>query len=267
MSYLTTSKDIRWHYNVLGHGPCLFLIHGWAANMRVFSQQARHFSSDYKVVLLDLPGHGKTDWRPVTFDEVATQIKEIADHIGVDKFCVVGSSMGGFIGLNISKLFPSRVEKIVMVGSLPKFLRTQECPIGLTVQEMEKLRMQLKTKYPSILDIFFRSLFTRQERESEKFKWIHQFRKQEKAPSREALMSFLEMLMHADLTDSLKAVKAPILFLAGRQDYICSENSLKFIQEMIPQAQINLMEGCGHFPFLIQSAEFNKVVEQFLSRK
>jgi len=259
-----TKNEIRWHYNVLGHGPCLFFIHGWAGNMRVFSQQARHFSSDYKVVLVDLPGHGKTDWKPGTFDEVAIQIKEIADHIGVDKFSIVGSSMGGFVGLKIAELFPSSVEKIIMVGSLPKFFKTQQCPIGLTAQEMEKLRTQLETKYPAILDIFFRSLFTRQERESEKFKWIHQFRKEEKAPSQEALISFLDMLAHDDLMDFLKAVNAPILFLAGRKDYICSENSLKFIKNTIPQVQIAFMENCGHFPFLINSVEFNNVVEKFL---
>ncbi len=264
MSYLESNKKIRWHYNVLGRGPCIFFIHGWAANMRVFSQQARHFSTDYKVVLVDLPGHGKTDWKPITFENVSKDIKSIADHLGVKSFSVVGSSMGGFVGLKIAQMYPKLVKKLVMIGSLPKFLKTQQCPIGLTVKEMEKLRTQLQNRYPMILDVFFRSLFTLKERESEKFKWIHQFRKQEKVPDVRALESFLDMLTKGDLTEFLKTVDIPILFLAGRKDYICSEDSLGFLKKVVPQAQVDFMEDCGHFPFLINSSEFNKKVEKFL---
>ncbi|MDD3374473.1 MAG: alpha/beta hydrolase [Candidatus Omnitrophica bacterium] len=264
MSYLITKENIRWHYNVLGKGNCIFFIHGWAANMRVFSQQARYFSQEYKVVLVDLPGHGKTNWKEITFDDIATGIKDIADVIGINKFSIVGSSMGGFVGLKIAQLFPQRVEKLAMIGSLPKFLKTQKRPLGLTEFEMNKLKQQIQTKYPGILDIFFRSLFTLQERESEKFKWIHQFRKQEKVPQREALESFLEMLKEGDLTEFAESVNIPILFLAGRKDYICSQSSLKFIGNIVPKATIEFMEDCGHFPFLIKSEEFNKKVEKFL---
>ena len=264
MSYLVTKEDIRWHYNVLGKGDCIFFIHGWAANMRVFSQQARYFSQNYKVVLVDLPGHGKTNWKQTTFDEVASGIKDIANVIGVKNFSIVGSSMGGFIGLKIAQLFPERVDKLAMVGSLPKFLKTQQRPLGLTEFEMNKLKQQLKEKYPGILDIFFRSLFTLQERESEKFKWIHQFRKQEKVPERQALETFLEMLKEGDLTEFAKTVGIPILFLAGRKDYICSQSSLKFVKNIVPHATISFIEECGHFPFLIKSEEFNEKVERFL---
>jgi len=264
MSYLVTTADIRWHYNVLGKGSCIFFIHGRAASMQVFSQQARYLFQNQKVELVDLPGHGKTNWKPMTFDEVAAGIKGIADEIGVKTFSIVGSSMGGFIGLKIAQLFPGRVEKLAMIGSLPKFLKTQQRPLGLTEFEMNKLKQQLQARYPGILDIFFRSLFTLQERESEKFKWIHQFRKQEKAPERQALESFLDMLREGDLTEFAETVGIPIFFLAGRKDYICSESSLEFVKDIVPNAIVDFMEECGHFPFLIKSEEFNEKVEKFL---
>ncbi len=267
MSYFLGSKNIRWHYNAFGKGECILFIHGWAGNMRVFSQQARHFSQDHKVILVDLPGHGKTNWKEITFEDIAFEIKEIIDELGIKEFSIVGSSMGGFVGLKIAQLFGNHVSRLAMIGSLPKFLKTQKKPLGLTEFEMNKLKKQIETRYPDILDIFFRSLFTLEERESAKFKWIHEFRKQEKVPEKRALECFLEMLKEGDLTEFLKSVHIPILFLAGRKDYICSESSLQFLKDVVPGANIEFMENCGHFPFLIRSDEFNQRIENFLISK
>jgi pimeloyl-[acyl-carrier protein] methyl ester esterase len=264
MPFIETARKINWHYETQGEGDCLLFLHGWASSSRVFAQQAEYFSRKNKVVLLDLPGHGETSWQPVSFSEIAYDIENILHRLCISSVSIIGSSMGGMLGLKFYGMFPQRVKKLVMAGSVPRFLQKPGMPVGLKLQEMQRLKNQVGTKYPGILDIFFRSLFTLEERESEKFKWIHQFRKEENPPSQESLLHFLDLLEREDLIAILKNIKIPVQFISGRHDYICSEDSMEFLKEMLPYTQFHFIERSGHFPFLIRSAEFNQHVEQFL---
>lgn len=266
MPYLETKSKTRWHYYVQGSGPCLVLIHGWASSAKVFIQQAEHFSRDYQVVSLDLPGHGFSEWQPLTMQEMAEDILFLVEQLGYSEAVIVGSSLGGMIGLECVRLNSSIIKKLVMVGSLPRFLKTQERPLGLSLTEIQRLKKQLKSRYPEILDIFFRSLFTIKERDSQKFKWIHQFRKSEKIPDQQALEHFLTLLLEIDLTNFLLEVHIPVLFVSGDNDYICPPESINFIKQIMPQAQYKIIENSGHFPFIIYAKEFNEAVEMFLKQ-
>jgi pimeloyl-[acyl-carrier protein] methyl ester esterase len=267
MPYLTTKKEITWYYEVCGQGSPLLFLHGWGASSMVFVQQVEYFSQKYKVILVDLPGHGKTTWKPISFNDIADDMDCLLREMNVSPVSLVGSSMGGAVGLRFYERFPQRVERLIMVGSLPRFCRNPDIPLGLDRAQFEKLKGQLEHKYPSILDIFFRSLFTMEERENPKFQWIHQFRKQENIPRKEALIYFLDMLGKEDFLAMLKDIKIPLQFIAGDHDYICPPDSIAFLKEMLPQARFNTIEKSGHFPFLIKSAEFNRTVEQFLLEK
>ncbi|MCX5681936.1 MAG: alpha/beta hydrolase [Candidatus Omnitrophica bacterium] len=267
MPFIETPRKIKWHYETSGEGSCLLFLHGWASSSRVFAQQAEYFSQKNKVILIDLPGHGLTSWQPVSFSEIVYDIEAILNTLNVDSLNIVGSSMGGMIGLKFYGMFPQRVKRLVMAGSVPKFLQSPGMPVGLKPQEMQKLRAQVVMKYPGILDIFFRSLFTLEERETEKFKWIHQFRKEENFPSQEALIYYLDLLEKEDLVAILKNIKIPVQFISGRHDYICSADSMEFLKVMLSYAQFNFIEKSGHFPFLIRSVEFNQEVEKFLTKE
>lgn len=264
MPYLETERKIKWHYETSGEGDCILFLHGWASSSRVFAQQVEYFSQKNKVIVVDLPGHGETTWRRVSFSEIGYDIDAILSALHIDSVSIVGSSMGGMLGLKFYGMFPQKVKRLVMAGSVPKFLQSPGMPVGLKLQEMQKLRTQVATKYPGILDIFFRSLFTLEERESEKFKWIHQFRREENPPSQEALIYYLDLLEKEDLVGILKNIRIPVQFISGRHDYICSESSMEYLKTMLPYAQFNFIEKSGHFPFLIRSVEFNQEVEKFL---
>ena len=267
MPYLETQRKINWHYEISGEGPCLLFLHGWASSSRVFAQQVEYFSQKNKVLAIDLPGHGSTSWQPISFKNIVQEMDVVLTALGINSVSIIGSSMGGMIGLHFCAMLPNKVNRLVMVGSAPRFLQKPGMPVGLKREEMQRLKAQVGTKYQGILDIFFRSLFTIEERESQKFKWIHQFRKEENPPSQEALIYFLDMLEQEDLVSILKNIKIPIQFIVGRQDYICSEYSMEFLKTILPYARFDFIEKSGHFPFLIRSTEFNQQVEQFLQEE
>ena len=260
-----TNDGIIWHYDIDGeNGEVLLFIHGWGVDKRVWRQQIKYLSGSFRVMTVDLPGHGKTSWQKVSLSHMAHGIKNILAKENIKKVSVIGSSVGGMLALKLYEAHPALIKRLVFVGSMPKFARTQEYPYGLDVLAMRKLGIQLETNYPSTVNVFFRSLFTKEERESRRFKWLQKFRQTDEVPLREALISYLDILEVEDLRETLKRANIPIQFINGTGDTICNRQTVSFLRRLLPRARFDDFEQCGHFPFLSKPHEFNQVLEDFL---
>ncbi|MFA5088193.1 MAG: alpha/beta hydrolase [Candidatus Omnitrophota bacterium] len=265
MPFFLAESGVNWHYEVEGNGEVLLFIHGWGVNMRIWRQQTKYFSQTHKVLNFDLPGHGKSSWKRITLEEMAKDISVISEKIGIDSFTIIGSSFGGLLGLKIAELSAAKVRRLVLVGSQPKFAQSPDYPYGLEIKWIRKLAGQLKRSYPSMINIFFRSLFTIEERESRRFKWIQTFRKTDIVPQQEALLDLLDILEKEDLRESLRKSSFPLQFIYGNGDYVCPVDLHQYLKEQFPRARFDVFDKCGHFPFLSKPHEFNQVLGAFLS--
>ncbi len=264
MPYLKTPRGLNWHYEVEGEGEVLLFLHGWAMNSRIWRQQIKYFSERYKVIAIDLPGHGKSEWLKVSLADMAADIEFLLQQLNCQGAGIVASSFGGLVALKLFSLNPELIKFFVFAGSQPKFSRAEDYPFGLDSARIRKLAGQLESDYPSIVNIFFRSLFTRHERESRRFKWIQTFRSVEVVAEKEALMELLYILEHEDLRAIFATIDRPMLFINGTEDYICEKDFYVELQKRIPEARFDWFERCGHFPFLSQPHEFNQAVDSFL---
>ena len=264
MPHLKTESGIEWHYDVEGTGEHLLFIHGWGVDKKIWRQQAKFFSQYYQVMTVDLPGHGKSSWKKMDLEAMVTDLHALLTWERFDRVTVIGSSVGGLIALKLYEQFPDVVRRLIFVGSMPKFSTSKDYPHGLDIGKMRKLGEHLKTDYPSIVNIFFRSLFTKQERQTRRFKWIQKFRRDEKMPIKEALLEYLDIMEQEDLREVLKKVHVPVQFINGREDEICNKATVAFLQELSPASRFDFFEECGHFPFLSKPYEFNQVMEAFL---
>jgi pimeloyl-[acyl-carrier protein] methyl ester esterase len=263
MPSLKLNSGINWFYDLEGEGGAVFFIHGWGVDRRIWRQQFKHFSRFFKVVTVDLPGHGKTTWGEISLAKIAQDLQEILEILGLQKVHLVSSSFGGLVALKMFEAGPEKITSIVFAGSQPKFIKSPDYPFGLDTARVQKLAGQLKTDYPAIVNVFFRSLFTKQERETRRFKWIQTFRRADIVPPQEALLGLLSVLEQADLRETLYRVVAPVLFVNGTEDYICPKEIFVDLQKRVPHAQVSLFEHCGHFPFLTHPYEFNQVLADF----
>ncbi len=257
-------KTISWHYEIHGSGEPILFLHGWGGSLRIWEQQVESFLKKYKVLTIDLPGHGKTEWREVDLEKIAQGISGLLNHLKMNKINFVGNSVGGLLGLKLFELHPEVFKRFVLVDSLPKFLKSKDFPFGLERERIEKLNAQLDTDYPAIVDIFFRSLFVRQERQDGKLSWLMKFRQQDDLPQKEALKKVLDILMEGDLRDTFKKLSVPVLIINGTGDYICSQEAILFLQKELPTACVHFIKNTGHFPFLTKPKEFNEILEGFL---
>ena len=264
MKYLVAASGIKWSYNISGEGRCLLFIHGWGVDRHIWKEQVSHFSKRYKVLTLDLPGHGLSNFKECLFKDLVKDIKSILNDLNITKVSIVSSSLGGLFALKFYDMFAESVERIVFAGFIPKFSQFKDCPYGLKAEDFRKLAQQVENTYPSIIYIFFRSLFSKFERLTVRFKQIQKLQEKRMAPRKEALVYYLNILEKEDLRYVLKGINIPIQFIHGENDEICCLKSFQYMRSICPNASWELFKNSGHFPFLINFNKFNYIVGRFL---
>jgi pimeloyl-ACP methyl ester esterase len=263
-AYVKAQLGHQIYYETYGHGEPILFIHGFGGSLRWWDQQKEFFEKDYQVIVVDLPGHGQSSWKPVGLLEMASGIHHLLTTLGLHRVNIVASSFGGLVALSLYRLMPEDITRMSFVGSLPKFARDASYPAGLEIEKIRKLSQQFDGDYASILEIFFRSLFTMQERESEAFKKVKLMRQRELLPKREALKTFLDILEKADLRDRLSSIVCPVQLIVGEEDYICPKEVMEWVQEHMPNARLDFIAKAGHLPFLTKVKEYNDLLENFI---
>lgn len=264
MPSLKTQSGLDWHYEVSGSGDAIVMLHGFGGSGDFWEAQKDFLSTDFQVVTLDLPGHGKSSWIPLTLSEMAADIRQILNTIGIIQFSVVASSMGGLVALELYRMIPQEIMRMSFVGSVPKFARGPNYPAGLDIDKIRTLSRQFDGEYGVVLYIFFRSLFTMKERDSDRFKWVKVLHQRQPLPKREALKYFLDILEVTDLRDRIASVICPLQFITGTEDYICPRAIMDWLADHTHNARFDFIEGCGHLPFLVGAKEYNRLLEDFL---
>ena len=111
------------HTEVFGNGePIVFLHTGLQTGLTDFQYQREYFKNNFKVILPDLRGHGKSHEDDLSnfFKDSAIDMLETLDNLGVESAYIVGSSLGALVGLYFAKMFPRKVKSLCISGVLPE---------------------------------------------------------------------------------------------------------------------------------------------------
>jgi pimeloyl-ACP methyl ester carboxylesterase len=117
----TNYKNINVHYRVSGKGRSVVLLHGFLENLHMWDEISKVLSLKYKVICIDLLGHGKTESLGYihTMEDQAKMVKFVLNEQKIRKSIIIGHSMGGYIALAFSELFPKNVKGICLLNSTP----------------------------------------------------------------------------------------------------------------------------------------------------
>ncbi|WP_024334832.1 alpha/beta fold hydrolase [Desulfotignum balticum] len=151
-----SADGTRIAYGFSGQGETtLLFVHGWLCDHKIWQPQIDYFSSNYKVVWLDLAGHGssETDRQKFTMSAFAQDVKSVYDKVGGEKIILVGHSMGGPIVIETARLLGKKVVGIVAVDAF--YTPLASVPEEAKMAFLEKL----KKDYPSALEETVRSMF------------------------------------------------------------------------------------------------------------
>ena len=256
-SYDVLAHGLRVRMTEVGDGPPALFIHGFVVDHREWLRVATHLAPKMRCILVDLPGHGKSE-RPkpdaygYTREAFTKTLIAALDALKIERLHVCGHSMGGSIALDLAADHPSRVDKLVVSDS--------ECyPFSLSL----KARLPV---LPVIGPIIFKKLYRRP--------MFHDYFREEvwspyvpfdyaaadgyydtfndKATREASYATLVRTLNFDSLEPKIPRIKAPTLIIWGDEDKIVPASYAHRLAKAMTtgegKPQVSIIERCGHAP-------------------
>ena len=235
------------HVDVIGRGPPLVLLHGWAMHGGMFAPLVDRLREQRTLHVVDLPGHGLSRDSEVALTLDAS-MQAILESVPVAPWC--GWSLGGLLALHAASMQPARVPALIMLCATPKFVRSDDWPQGMPVATFEGFAAGLRDDWRGTLERFIALEAFGSDHAREELRTLQDglFSRGEPAPH--VLADGLALLESSDLRAALPALGVPSLWLAGRRDRLVDPRAMLQASTIAEKAHYALVEHAGHAPFL-----------------
>lgn len=248
------------HVDIHGEGPDLVLLHGWAMHGGIFADLLPALAQQYRVHVIDLPGHGQSDAA-----ENATTLEQITSciqaHVPVNAI-VLGWSLGGQIASQLAMRMPPRA--LVLVSATPKFVAAEDWPQGMPVDVFAQFFARLHDNLQGTVQDFL-ALQVRGDLHAAATLKALRKRLLQYPPQQAMLESSLIVLRDTDLRNDLSAIRIPVLLIAGEHDRVTHPRASAAMAAMIPDAKYVEIKKAGHASFISHRDEFMKALHVFLA--
>jgi pimeloyl-ACP methyl ester carboxylesterase len=245
------------HSTSTGEGAkTILLVHGWTCDETSWSEQVPVLSKKYRVITIDLPGHGQSDPPKdgkFSMDVFANAIEAVRAEAGVDHLILVGHSMGGPVIYRYAQLHPEHTSALILVDS--PLLKGSEARMFVD-QTLPSLagKEGLKGRETMIRGMF--SAATSPELQSRILKMML------RAPESTAEGAMGAMADPVVWDNHVLRIPALAIFAATYRG-----NNLDVTKAYIPDLQFLNVPGTGHFLMMEKPAEFNQYVIAFVDKQ
>lgn len=255
------------HLEVRGNGPALALLHGWGLNLRVWDGLADVLSDRFRIVAVDLPGHGRSDWLPerASLAGQAQQVHEAVSSVA-GPYSLLGWSLGGQIALQLAAAGPdtAAIDRLVLIAATPRLGAAPDWPFGAPPQRLTEQEEQLRTDYRRTVADFL-ELQVRGSAGGEATLAQLQaalFAHGEARP--QALARGLQLLRDGDLRPLLGAIAQPALVIAGQYDRVTLPAASRALAALLRHARFVEIRRAAHAPFLSHLPQVSALIAEFL---
>ena len=248
----------RIHYNLLGEGPPLVLLHGLGSCTLDWFPVTPGLAPDYRLILVDLRGHGKSSRTlegGYSIERMSEDVVGVLDEVGVEGAHVMGLSLGGCVALQLAVSHPRRVNRLIVVNS---FARLRHEGIRTLAGRLSRLYAALKGM-DALAWIVATSLFDDPEYQAITYQRIRQ-------NDLGVMRRMMLVLARFDILADLKRIQAPTLVLIGDRDRTVSPLCAYDMMARIPRARLRVIPDAGHALPYDQPEAFIKHTLEFLGQ-
>jgi pimeloyl-[acyl-carrier protein] methyl ester esterase len=231
----------------------------------VFSELASLLSSDFRLLIPDLPGHGgSAPARQNDLAGIATELYRWLETIVITPLILAGWSLGGMLALELARQNKSPVERLVLIGTTPRFTLNNDWAFGLPSTQVRALTRNLERRFETTLADFFTLAFTGENISRDRLRTIRNFAvKQSPLPDHAAALGLLNLLSVQDQREALSEIHQPALVLHGTLDQITPVAAGRYLAEKLPRGAFSGFAGVGHSPFLSQPQDTATKIREF----
>ncbi len=248
--------DVRIHYREVGEGPPVVLLHGLGSSGSDWFPVAPFLAPDYRLLLVDLRGHGHSSLprRGYSIAAMAGDVLAVLTTEGIERASLIGLSLGGCVALQTAVLAPDRVSGLVLVNTFAKLRHT-----GMRWGRVVRLRRALGDA-DGLARLVAASLFDVPEVQALVYERL---RHNDVGAIRRTMWAVARF----DARRQLGQVTAPALVLAGDRDRTVPRLCADDLMAGLPSARLQLIPDAGHALPYDQPEAFVAAVRGFLSNR
>ncbi len=249
------------YYEAVGAGEPVVFCHGLGGNGGIWYQQVAAFASDYRVVVWDQRGFGRsTDNEHRSSPATAVQdLSRVLDHLSIERAHLIGQSMGGWAALGLTVRAPERVRSLVLASTTGGIPLPPEILRSVTQEPApERPQTQFLGQHPALDERFV-------ERDlalSYLYQVLGSFGTER---SNASLMA--ELLTTTYDPDRIAQIDCPVLFVFGENDQVIPAPLIKALAVSVRGALTVEIPGAGHSPYFESAFTWNAIVRRFLQNR
>ena len=253
-------KNAKVNFSDTGRGRVVVLLHGFLGSHKIWNKTCLNLSRSYRVIAIDLPGHGATDCFGYvhTMDLMAKCVKAVTTSLNLKKFVIIGHSMGGYVGLAFADLFPENLRGLCLFHSTA-YADTQE-------KKLDRNRaIKIVKRNPSMYTTeVVKNLFASKHLARLKTE-INFAQKIASTVSKQSIISSLEGMKDRPNRDIiLGLVEYPIMMVIGELDNVLPYQQLLEQSNLIKNKYVLYLEQEGHMGFLENPSLCTQKLRKFL---
>lgn len=235
-------NGLKMYYEIKGEGQPVIVLHGGFGNTELFMPNVSELENNYKIIRVDLQGHGRTADidRPISSHSMANDVAALIQQLNLGKTNIIGYSMGGSVALRLAIQHPELLNKVVIISS--PFKRKGWFPDLLVLQDQMG---------PASADMLKQSpLYESYKKEAPKpEQWNQLVAKMAEAIQRDY-----------DLSKEVAGIKLPVLLIAADADGVMPSHMIEFFNLLggglkdagwdgsaQPKSQLAIIPGQNHY--------------------
>ena len=251
------------YYETKGDGPTIVFLHGAFVGLRYFEPQLVGLSEDFHTVALDFRGHGRSEKTEGghTLAQHARDLQAFLEQLDLTDVTIVGWSMGALVSWEYVHQFGTeKVRTLVDVDMEPSPLQREDYEFGTyTVEGMRETLRRMQSNPLELTEESIEALL--KEPPSRELRNMMFDEGTRTPPSVQGAM-LLDLMR--DYRDVLPEIDVPTLVCAGADEKWRGVANVKYVTELIQDAQFELFEQSGHCLTVEEPERFNRVLREFL---
>lgn len=259
-----TVNGLRIHYIDWGNAaaPPLILIHGLDRVGRTFDHVVPHFTARYRVIAVDMRGHGDSDWDPqarYVVEDHVSDLEGLVAQLGLKNITLWGNSTGGRVVQVFAGKHPELVARVISEDVGPE--RPQQ------ISDNYARRVKQEDQGWASEEELFAALMKGAGAAEAVIRPYIRYGTKRRADGRliwKRDPNLVKGFVATDLWASVRNIRAPILYLLGGRSTIVPLETQEKLKATLPRVTIATIPGVGHYPSDEKPAEFLAIVDRFL---
>ncbi len=231
------------HYRVSGAGAPVILIHGVGADLEMWEPVAARLAPTHRVVRYDMLGHGASAKPPGPYrlDDFVGQLEGFADGIGIDRFTLVGFSMGGLVAQGFALAQRGRIDRLVLLNTVFDRSAAERAAIAARVREIAE--GGYAASIAPALERWFTPAFRTRRPDV-----VAAMRRRMESNDSAAYAAAYDVFATADrdLAPAIGRIAAPTIVVTGAEDQRSTPSMARAMAERLPRAHLHIVPGQRH---------------------